>query len=29
MVLIGFVLIYLLSAIWYRLRYKAVLNPFT
>jgi hypothetical protein len=29
MVLIGFVLIYLLSAIWYRLRYKAILNPFT
>ena len=29
MVLIGFVLIYLLSAIWYRLRYKTILNPFT
>jgi hypothetical protein len=27
--LIGFVLIYLLSAAWYRLRYKAILNPFT
>ena len=29
MVLIGFVLIYLLSATWYRLRYKTILNPFT
>jgi hypothetical protein len=29
MVLIGFVLIYLLSATWYRLKYKAMLNPFT
>ena len=27
MVLIGFVLIYLLAAVWYRLRYKAILNP--
>jgi hypothetical protein len=29
MVLVGFVLIYLLAAAWYRLRYKAILNPFT
>jgi hypothetical protein len=29
MVLIGFVLIYLLSAVFYWLRYKAVLNPFS
>jgi hypothetical protein len=29
MVLIGFVLIYLLAAVWYRLRYRAILNPFT
>jgi hypothetical protein len=29
MVLIGFVLIYLLSAVYYRLRYKTTLNPFT
>ena len=29
MVLIGFVLIYLLSAVYYRLRYKTILNPFT
>jgi hypothetical protein len=28
MVLIGFVLIYLLSAIYYKLRYKSILNPF-
>ena len=28
MVLIGFVLIYLLSAIFYRLRYRFILNPF-
>jgi hypothetical protein len=28
MVLIGFILIYLLAAIYYRLRYKAILNPF-
>jgi hypothetical protein len=28
MALVGFVLIYLLAAIWYRLRYKAILNPF-
>ncbi len=29
MALIGFVLIYLISATWYRLRYKTILNPFT
>ncbi len=29
MVLVGFVLIYLFAAAWYRLRYKAILNPFT
>jgi hypothetical protein len=29
MVLVGFVLIYLLAAVWYRLRYKAILNPFS
>jgi hypothetical protein len=29
MVLVGFVLIYLLSAAWYRLKYKAILNPFS
>jgi hypothetical protein len=29
MVLVGFVLIYLLAAVWYRLRFKAILNPFT
>lgn len=28
MVLIGFILIYLLSSIFYRLRYRAILNPF-
>ena len=28
MVLIGFILIYLLTAIYYRLRYKSILNPF-
>ncbi len=28
MVLIGFILIYLLSAIYYRLRFNAFLNPF-
>jgi hypothetical protein len=28
MALVGFVLIYLMTAIWYRLRYKAILNPF-
>jgi hypothetical protein len=28
MVLIGFILIYLFSAIYYRLRYKIILNPF-
>ena len=29
MVLIGFILIYLLSAIYYRLRYRSILNPFS
>jgi len=29
MALIGFVLIYLLAAAWYRWRYKAILNPFS
>ncbi len=29
MALIGFVLVYIFSALWYRLRYKAILNPFT
>jgi hypothetical protein len=29
MVLVGFILIYLLAAAWFRLRYKAILNPFT
>jgi hypothetical protein len=28
MALVGFVLVYILAAIWYRLRYKAILNPF-
>jgi hypothetical protein len=28
MVLVGFILIYLLSAAYYRLRYKSILNPF-
>jgi hypothetical protein len=28
MALTGFILVYLLAAAWYRLRYKAVLNPF-
>jgi len=28
MVLIGFILIYLITAIFYRLRYKSILNPF-
>jgi hypothetical protein len=28
MALVGFVLIYLLAAVWYWLRYKAILNPF-
>ena len=28
MVLIGFILIYLLTAMYYRLRYKSILNPF-
>jgi hypothetical protein len=29
MALVGFVLIYLLAAAWYRWRYKAILNPFS
>ncbi|OGO07783.1 MAG: hypothetical protein A2Y92_04925 [Chloroflexi bacterium RBG_13_57_8] len=29
MALIGFVLVYLVAATWYRLRYKLILNPFT
>jgi hypothetical protein len=28
MALIGFILVYILAATWYRLRYKAILNPF-
>jgi hypothetical protein len=28
MALIGFVLVYILSAVWYRIKYKAILNPF-
>jgi hypothetical protein len=28
MAVIGFVLVYILAAAWYRLRYKAILNPF-
>jgi hypothetical protein len=28
MVLMGFILIYIVSAAWYRLRYRALLNPF-
>jgi hypothetical protein len=29
MALVGFVLVYILAAAWYRLRYKTILNPFT
>jgi hypothetical protein len=28
MVLMGFIVIYIVSAAWYRLRYRALLNPF-
>jgi hypothetical protein len=28
MAVIGFILAYILAAAWYRLRYKAMLNPF-